>query len=217
MAIITYDDIVRTVRSWANRQDISDEDMYTFLYFTGSMANQTLRVPPMEDSRILTVTPDGHVVIPDDFLELRSMTAMWNSEESVPLERVGWDQYVTYKNFGPQNQGNPCYYSRQGPYWFFAPSPPAGSQIMCHFYRNMPDISPAEATNWLSDLSPMGYVFGGLHYLYLFVQDEERAEYWRQKMEGEFTRIQALYENTEYKGTQLAVRDRFPTQPLEGN
>lgn len=206
MAIATYADIANQIRRWTNRTDLEDEDIYSFVYFAGNAANQVLRVPAMEHTEILDVTEGGKIIIPADFLELRSLTAMWNDEQGNPLERVAWDQFVNYRNgeTGPR----PKFFARQGPYIWLTPEPAVGEKVTIHYYRSMPDISPDEPVNWLSDLSPMAYLYGGLHFAYLFLQDEERAEYWKGKYQSELERIQDLADTLEHRGSALTIRQR---------
>ncbi len=211
MAISTYSEIVRQMKMWANRSDITDEQYGSFLFFAGSIANQLLRVPAMENTVILDVTTDGHIVIPFDFLELRSMTYEWNTPDSQPLSRLAWDQFVNYFNAPDAADADTKFFARQGAYWFLAPKPKAGTKVTVHYYRTMPDINEVEQYNWLGDMSPMTYLYGGLHYLYLFVQDEERAEYWKKMFNEELSRIQMLCDNAEYKGASMAVRSRAYT------
>lgn len=206
MALATYSDLVDQVRRWTNRTDLEDEDIRSFIQFSGNAANQVLRVPAMEFSEILTVSEGGKVTIPFDFLEMRSMTAFWNDEKGVPLERVAWDQFVNYRN--NEDGDRPRFFSRQGPYIWLTPEPAPGTQVTIHYYRSMPDISTTEQTNWLLDLSPMGYLYGALHYAHLFLLDEERAEYWNKKYSAELERIQNLADSSEYKGSSLTVRLR---------
>lgn len=206
MALATYADMVSQVRKWTNRTDLEEEDIYSFLFFAGSMANQTLRVPAMEKTTILTVSEGGKVTIPFDFLELRSLTALWNSDDSYPLERVAWDQFVNFRNRDPNTF--PQFFSQQGAYIFITPEPAVGSQVTMHYYRTMPDISPALPTNWLLDLSPMTYLYGALHYAYLFLMDEERAEFWRVKFASEIERIQNMADSATHRGSGLTVRLR---------
>lgn len=208
MAISTYDDIVRQVKMWANRSDLTDEQYGSFIYFAGNIANQLLRVPAMENTVILEVNEEGHIVIPYDFLELRSMTYEWNSPTSQPMSRLAWDQFVNYYNSPDAVDAPTKFFSRQGPYWFLSAKPTAGSKITVHYYRSMPDINVAEQLNWLSDMSPMTYIWGALYYLYMFVQDEERATYWKSLFNEELGRIQTLCDNAEYKGASMAVRSR---------
>lgn len=216
MAINTYADLVREIRNWSNRKDLTDDEIQSFVYFAGSLANQALRVVAMENSVILDVTEDGHCVIPFDFQELRSLTASFNSNSSVPLEKIAWDQYINYVNDASWNDKTPRFFARQGPYWFLAPAPNVATKLTCHYYRTMPDISDTEPTNWLIDMSPMCYLYGSLHFLFLYVFDEERAAFWQEKFKGEIERLQNMNDTAEYRGTSLTVRNRT-TQGANSN
>lgn len=206
MVIATYADLVNTIKRWLNREDVSDDDISTFIYFAGNAANQTLRVPPMEYTSILPISEGGKITIPVDFLELKSLTYETGSDESYPLERVAWDQFVNYRNRDPGVI--PRFFAQQGPYIFITPEPAVDSNVTMHYYRSMPDLSPEFPFNWLSDLSPMSYLFGSLHYANLFLFQEERAEYWLKKYQAELQRIQDLADMAATKGSALTIRLR---------
>lgn len=207
MKINSYDTLLSEVKNWSGRVDLTDDQYSSFIYFTGSLANQLLRVAPMEWTVILDVSEDGHVIIPEDFLELRSLTAFFNSDDSVPLQYIAWEQFVNNVNLDDNND-QPLYFSRQGGFWFLSPKPAVGTQVTCHYFRTMPDISEEDQINWLVQLSPLSYLYGTLHFLYLFVFDEERAAYWLDKFQAELTRLQLMYDKSEYTGTSLQVRSR---------
>lgn len=206
LTISQYSDIVRLVRSWTNRQDLTDDNIQEFIYFAGSQASQILRVPAMENVDLLDVTTDGHCVIPYDFQQLRSLTCQWGSETSVPLERVSWEQYIKYTNNRDLDADSTQYFSRQGPYWFLAPNPPVGSKVTCHYYRTLPSIDADNPVNWLVQMAPLMYLYGALHFAFLYLFDEERSQFWGDKFTKEGERIQAMADNAEYAGTRMAVR-----------
>lgn len=207
MKVATYDSLLKELKGWSNRNDITDEQYGSFIYMAGSLASQTLRVVAMENVELLDVSPDGHVVIPPDYLQLKSLSHAWDTEDSVPLSRIAWDQYINYLN-ADINAFAPHFFARQGPYWFIAPKPPAGGKVTCHYYRTMPDINPDEQTNWLVQMSPLTYLYGALHFFCLFTFDEERAEFWLKKFQSELIRIQEMNDNSEYAGASLAVRSK---------
>ena len=208
MKINSYDTLLAEAKNWSGRTDLTDDQYNSFTYFTGSMANQLLRIAPMEWTVILDVTEDGHVIIPPDLLELKSLTAFFNDDNSVPLQYIAWEQFVNNVNLD-DNDDQPLYFSRQGGFWFISPKPAVGTKVTCHYFRTMPDISADDQTNWLVQLSPLTYLYGTLHFLHLFVYDEERAAYWLEKMQGELTRLQLMFDSSEYAGTSLQVRSRY--------
>lgn len=209
MSLDKYSDVVTEIKNWSFRNDITDEQIGQFIHLVGTFANQLLRVPPMEHTEILTVHDGNRVDIPFDFLELRALTAPWNSTFGRPLEYVSWDQFVTHNNETFGSDADTMYFSRQGPYWFVSADLGEDATLTCHYYRSMPDISPTEQTNWLIDMSPAAYLFGGLHFLYLFVMDNERSDYWLSKFQSEIQRIQLLSDKTEHSGTRLVVRNKY--------
>jgi hypothetical protein len=207
MKINSYDTLLAEAKNWSGRSDLTDDQYNSFIYFTGSMANQLLRVAPMENTVILDVTEDGHVTIPADFLELKSLTAFFNSDDSVPLTRVAWEQYINYVNDDANaTVTQPSYFAQQGAFWFLAPKPAVGTKVTCHYFRTMPDIQSTDQVNWLVQMSPLTYLYGVLHFLYLFIFDEERAAYWLEKLQGELTRLQLMYDSTTHSGSSLQVR-----------
>lgn len=209
MKITTYDTLIQEAKNWSGRTDLTDDQYHSFSYLTGSMASQVLRVAPMEWTVVIDVGPDGQVVIPFDFYELKSLTWENNAEDSVPLQQIGWHQFINYRN-GATADGDQesRFFAQQGPFWFLSPNPAPGTKVTCHYFRTIPDIGPTEQTNWLIQLSPLTYLYGTLHFLHLFVYDEERGEYWRGKLEGELQRIQNLYDSSLWKGTLLSVQSK---------
>lgn len=206
MSIATYDDLIYRIKRWANREDLEKEDYEDFVHFAGNSVNQMLRVPAMEHTVILEVSEGGKVLLPYDYLELKSLTALWDSEDSCALERVAWDQFINFRNRDHLKDAR--YFAQQGPYIWIAPEPAVGQKVTMHYYRSMPDINSGEQTNWLLMLSPMSYLYGGLHYLHLYIQDEERAEYWLKKFQYEVDRIQNMADSASHKGSGLTIRDR---------
>lgn len=206
MKISTYSDLIQEAKNWSGRPDIPESQYHSFTYFTGSIANQVLRIAPMEWTAIVDVNPDGTAVIPPDFQELKSITCVFNSETSVPLKRVSWDQFVNFYNNAEDRDTTSRWFSRQGGFWFLAPKPPVGSKITVHYFRTIPDISETEQTNWLIQVAPLVYLYGTLHFLYMYILDEERAKYWEDKMVAEVSRLQAMFDTAEYKGAQMVIQ-----------
>lgn len=205
MSIATFDDLLLKVPQWAERTDISEELITDFLYMAEAEASQQLRVPAMENAELLVVS-NGSVTVPFDFLELRRLT--WQGSEDKVLQYLSWDQFVNINQSGGvyQDTTTPTYFSRQGANWFISPEPADDTNILCHYYRYVPAIGPQTSSNWLLDLSPQVYLYGGLKYLHEYVMDNERATYWEQKFMNELQRLQTIADRAEHMGTHLAIR-----------
>ena len=204
MAIASYNDLLTKIPQWAERTDIDPDLIKDFIYMAETECSQLLRVPAMENAELLAVT-NGRVYIPFDFLELRSLTH--ESEDQV-LEYLSWDQFVAINREGGiyQDTTTPMYFSRRGPQWFISPEPADNTNILCHYYRFIPALANDVQTNWLLEITPQAYLFGGLKYLFEYVMDQDRAAYWSDKFNQELTKLQAISDRAEFSGTRLTIR-----------
>lgn len=205
MAIVSYNEIIERIPIWAERNDLGPELIKDFVYLAEAECSQQLRVPAMENAVQLPVE-NGKITIPFDFMGLRRLT---HEGPDKVLQYLSWDQFVEVNKNGGVGMAadGPTYYSRQGPNWFLAPTPADGDIILCHYYRFIPPLSDNLASNWLLNISPHAYLFGGLKYLYEFVQDQDRAAYWEAKFTKELNKLQALADREEHLGSVLRVRE----------
>lgn len=201
MAISTYDELKAAITSWAERSDITSDLLDQFIFMTEAESFQQLRVPAMEDQDLIEVD-QGRLIIPFDFLELRSLT--WQGTGATVLQYLPWEQFVEIDN--SDTLSTPRYFSRQGANWFISNPPADGETILCHYYRYMPNLSETNPTTWLLSVSPQAYLFGCLRYLYEYVMDQDRAAYWEAKYIKELNKLQAISDLAEHRGTTLAVR-----------
>lgn len=202
MALSTYSDIKVALLAWSERTDLSETLLEDFIRLAESDASQQLRVPAMESATKLVVT-SGRVTIPFDFLELRRLT--WEGTQDQVLQYLPWDQFVEVNRGHPGTQ--PLYYSRQGPIWYISGEPGDGSEVLCHYYNYIPELnSTTQVTNWLLDMSPTVYLFGGLKYVYEYLMDVDRAAYWGGRFDKELNKLQAIADLAEHRGSSLSVK-----------
>ena len=188
--------------AWADRGDLGPDLLLEFIDFAGRSACQQLRVPAME--RVVLLRPDdGRLAIPTDYLELRSIVGPASSRTKA-LEYVPWDYFVQESN--KLSAGEPAIFTRRGNTWYIYPEPADDAVFSCNYYATFEPLGPETPTNWLLELSPMTYLFGGLRYLCEYTMDNERAAYWEQKFNQEIARIQALADRSEHRGSTLATR-----------
>lgn len=197
MSIDTYDQVKTALKDWSERQDLTDTVLDQCIFFAENDVSSRIRVPAMENMVVLTVT-DGAVVIPSDFLELRKMQFGDFSVSYLP-----WDQFVIAKS---QQSSDTIWYSRQGPKWYLSGVPADGDTLTCYYYRLIPAIGPNNVNNWLLQVSPQSYLYGGLKYIYEYLMQTERAAYWAQKLMDEINKLQAMAEMSEHRGSSLAIR-----------
>jgi hypothetical protein len=197
MSIDTFDQVKTALRNWSERQDLSDDIVEQCIFFAENDVSSRIRVPAMESTATLAVT-DGSSLIPFDFLELRKMEFNGSSLVYLP-----WDQFLAQR--GAQSP-NVMYYSRQGARWYFSGLPGDTDTITCYYYRLIPSLSNDNTNNWLLQVSPQCYLYGGLKYIYEYLMQTERAAYWAQKLMDEINKLQAMAEMSEHRGSSIAVR-----------
>ena len=205
MAITTYDELVAAIPKWAERKDISSDQIKEFISMAEADTSHMLRVPAMEFNTLLPVS-NKSIIIPPDMLELRALT--WQGQFQTRLQYLPWDEFVAAD--ANQNTTNVMYYSRQGNIWFLTGDPGDGATILCNYFGYIDALSTSNQQNWLIGMSPMVYLFGGLKYLYEFTMEQERAAYWGAKFIGEINKLQAIADNAEYRGSAIAIR-QYPT------
>lgn len=204
MPIASYNDLVSKIPLWAERADLADVTP-DFIYLAEADANAVLRVPAMENMEDLVVT-DGRVEIPFDFMELKWLTVEGEHQDTT-LQYISWDQFVKANRDRGQHLGTvPKYFSRQGGKWYVTPVPANGSVVHCNYYRFIPPLDNIQQRNWLVQVSPQAYLFGGLKHLHDFIMDQDRAAYWSNRFDAELAKIQNMADSSEYEGSILNVK-----------
>lgn len=198
MAIGTYTEVKNALRNWSERQDLSDTVLNEIIFLTENDCSSRLRVPAMEVKVTLAVTSEGALLIPSDYMELRRM-----EYEDQVLQYLPWDQFQE-----KQQEQNLCtlWFSRQGGKWFPSAALEEGDEVTVYYYRIIPTISEDNPVNWLLQVSPQAYLYGGLMYAYDYLMQTERSTYWSSKFMAEIDKIQAMGDMSEHRGSILAVR-----------
>jgi hypothetical protein len=193
MAISSIGELRDNVRSWAERSDITDLQMNSFIALTESYANRILRVPSME-WRVNITSTEGRLIIPFDYLELRDISwlkAGIGSQERVPLEATTFQNvnFMRLKHTGGSVE--PTHFARQGVYWFLAPMVADNEAFEVRYYRFIPALEDAtNEDNWLLQVAPEVYLWGCLYFTYQWLQDETRSDYWQARFEKALMALQ---------------------------
>ena len=202
MALNTFEEVKAALRSWSERSDLTDQLLEQVIKMTEVDVSSRLRVPAMEALVELEVS-NGSVQIPLDYLELRRLQFEDNQGGPTVLQYLPWDQFILRVN---EQSNNSCWYSRQGPLWYLAGVPEDLTTVTCYYHTQIPSIDDVNPTNWLLQVSPQSYLYGGLQYIYDYVMQGDRAAYWGEKLLTEINKLQAMGDAAEHRGTLLAVR-----------
>ncbi len=203
MALTSYADLQAAVSTWSARSDITLPQIQEFIGMAEAKASQVLRVPAMESAKEISAV-DGRLKIPQDFMELRSITMGDAMDEPQACRYVSMDQFMKLRH--NQNVVDDfVHFTRQGPYWYIASKVADGTNFTCYYYAGIEALSAQNPVNWLLQMSPQAYLWGTLWYLYEYTFDEERANYWKAKFVEELNNIQMIADQAEYRGSILQV------------
>jgi hypothetical protein len=196
--------LVNTVVHWSDRQDIDVGLILQFTDFTSIVAEQVLRTRYNKDVDTL-LSSNNQLAVPVTLEELSSLSVIEGGKPTKGLEYIPWDIYLDMDSEESRQAHGPTSYTRDGDSIYIYPGVEDGTPFRMSYYKKIPKLTLNQTTNWLLREYPQVYVFGCLKYLYEFVMDETRGQYWENKFTSELSRIQALHEVEQHRGSTLVV------------
>jgi hypothetical protein len=115
---------------------------------------------------------DGELPIPSDYLKLAAITVGNNVMRKRDLETV--------LRLRANGVSDPLYFVERGQSWSFGPMPAVGTEFRIDYYQEIPHLTNADDTNWLSLVKPFAIIDGALvraarHFVDRRLPDFERA------------------------------------------
>lgn len=178
MALSTYSELKTAIADWAARAGLLADVTPDLVTLTEGLFNHgdeefgfaPLRCRQMEAASDFVVT-SGAVALPDDFLEVKRITAATSPARELTYAEPGW-----LKEAYPSGQTTdaPKFYTIEGD------TIRSVADFEMVYYRTVPALSDLTTTNWLLTTFPNAYLFGGLlHYALYQMNDEAAARYLR--------------------------------------
>lgn len=159
-----------------NRNDINNTLADTFIDQAVARIQRTLRIPPMEKMEIYSAseqTPDT-LILPQDFLELKHLYIVSDSQSSYTLQYKDLDSFLRY----PANGGSrPMFYTRIQGSLKLKPAPTEGAETIMVYYGEIPDLVADADESWLSVLAPDLLVYAALSYAADYYVDERKVAF----------------------------------------
>lgn len=192
-----YATLVNTVRSWLNRDDLTNLQITEFIAMFEARINRVLRHPEMEEVVSATLTT-GNNDLPADFLAMRSiyrdnqeLKAMTPSG-LVREYGTGSGPAVAYTIIG----SNPRKIR-------LGPQPSADTPVTMVYYKKIVGIDENNSDNWLLNEHPDLYVYGTLLAAEAYLANDERLAVWK-----------SAYDEALAELDQNGQRDRYGSAPL---
>lgn len=209
MALSSVGDLRTSILSWAERSDLTTAQLNDFIALTETYANRVLRVPSMEWRALVSAT-DGRIVIPLDFLRLKNISWLGQdstSQDRYDLESATWER-VNTERLLYSSGAIPTIFARQENFWYISSAPADDDIFEVSYYRFIPGLNDTTQTdNWLLQVGPEVYLFGGLYFTYMFLQDENKAQYWKALFDNALAGVQSQGDDSEQGSSHGRVKN----------
>lgn len=201
MAISNLSDLRTRIKDWANRSDISNDTLDTFINIALDRAVRMLRLPVLEATASLSVLDGGITYLPNDYLEAKELKLDY-AGRSIGLERKDVNFVEKQRHFN----GAPKYFARKQNQLIIAPAPTTGSSVDLYYYYSPDSLDEDTDTNWFVKFANDMLLYGALVELSLYIKNTEEALQWEAKFGAAVRDIQAMADNAEWSGSTITIR-----------
>lgn len=205
MSITNYTELKASVADWLNREDLTAQ-IPDFITFAEARLNRTLRTREMLTRR-RTVTTDGFIGLPPDYLETYQLQLPTNATNTPePLTFIGPDEAARFK--ATSMTGKTRYYTIIDGAFELIPTPSSSVELTITYYAKVPALSSTQATNWLLTKAPDLYLYATLANAAPYLQNDERIPVWSQLASSAFDELMMDSERASRSRTNLTARRR---------
>jgi hypothetical protein len=201
MAISNLSELRARIKDWANRSDISNDNIDNFINIALDRAVRMLRLPVLEATASLSVLDGGITYLPNDYLEAKELKLDY-SGRSIGLERKDVNFVEKQRHF----TGAPKYFARKLNQLIIAPAPVTGSSVDLYYYYSPDSLDEDTDTNWFVKFANDMLLYGALVELSLYIKNPEEALQWEAKFGAAVRDIQAMADNAEWSGSTITIR-----------
>jgi len=178
MALDTLGGLKAAVASWLNRGDLTTQ-IPDFLEAAMSDINAQVRHWRMEE-RAEAVLPAGDSILelPSDWRE--ALAVHLQTSPITHLQPRARREFLAYQREATTT-GTPAVYCLVGDEIHFAPTTAESVDVELHYVAATSLPSDDAEANWVIRHFPQALLMGALHYAYIYLMDDDRAELHRQR------------------------------------
>jgi len=187
-----YTELEDTIVDWMDRQDIRDK-IPAFIRLVTVDSSRELRIPTMENTVILPMYADGTSIIPGDLIETISVNYLSIDTDGTVQERTTLNRASLHEyNNSREGEGSeavpdsfatsknmfkvfPLPYSKDTVVNYRATNKTIIGHIEVTYYVLPTTINEPDEDNWILEISPEIYFYGGMMHSYRYVRDYESA------------------------------------------
>ncbi len=180
MALANYDDLVKSIVSWSHRNDqgtlipdfiqLAETEMYN---------NEGWQLETRDMELVSTAPTSGlYLELPPGFEKARSIQ-LETGHGLVDVKFQAPEQLLRQST-----TGQPRFFSVIGNEIEFDRVPDTAYTIQIQYYKKPDPLTEANQTNSVMTNHPNIYLFGALHQMYLYTQDQEQTVTYFSKMQS---------------------------------
>ncbi len=180
MALANYDDLVKSIVSWSHRKDINVLIPDFILLAETEIYNNELWQLETRDMETITdlVTSGRFLTLPDGFEKARSVQ-LQTGGGLVDVKFQAPEQLVRQPA-----AGQPTFYSVIGNQIEFNRPPDSNYTLEIQYYKKPDSLTEENQTNSVMTNHPNIYLFGALHQVFLYSEDDGEAMKYLAKMQS---------------------------------
>jgi hypothetical protein len=202
MALSTYSELLSTVASYLNRDDLT-AIIPTFITLTENRLNRELRVRA-NMVRAVTTTTSGQAFydLPSDLIELRNITYDSNSQ-SFALRYLSPESVS--REYGTIVSGQPRAYTNLGNNLKLTPTPDAAYSISINYFSQLRSLGDSTTTNDVLAEYPSLYLFGACLEGAIYLNDTEQTNRFGVVFQKALDDVKAAEDAARYSGTVMTT------------
>ena len=202
MAIGTYDQLKTAIADWVDRSDLTAK-LGDFIALAEADIRPTLFVSQMEQRAYATAsTSSPYLALPTNFISVRRVQIVSGGIDYQIQEIPASDM----SRLDDGGSGMPRYYSIVGEQFQFSPQPDAEYRVEITYFKDVPELSDSNTTNWILDDYPTVYLFGALKHCAIYIYDSAKAAEFSVLYEKALNDMKKQSRKRQYGGHPLHVR-----------
>lgn len=189
------------VKDWADTTAVPDAVVDDFINIAVGRLSKLTRIRQMEVTFRINATSSGHIDLPTDYLEAKSLKA-YLSGKDVFLERKSLD-YV--EEIRSNESGSPLFFASKGDILYLAPVPGSTFQAELIYWKDPPTLVADSDTNWFITGASSAVLYGALAELGVYTSDEMFSSLYETKFNQALVEVQAVDDKSRWSGDTLSV------------
>lgn len=202
MAFTTYSDLKTSVANYLGRSDLTTV-IPDFIRFAELRMARDLRTRQMlKSATTSTISGDGTVSLPTDFLEIRDLHV-----QGSPRFPITYLSPSAFTRDAPADEsGKPVYYTILASDFLFAPMPDTNYTLEILYYAKPTVLSDTTSSNVFLANYPDALLYASLLEAEPYLINDARSQTWATLYDRAIKNISDADQNSEYSGVPLQMK-----------